>query len=509
MSEYAVKEKHPLIQKFNAGRFKALDLSLVLCVLLCICLPLFPRPEFQVPGWAALLGRLHPLLVHFPLALIPLIFLFELLYRDRPVAAWPQIKRVLWCTALLTAVASAVVGYFLYGSGDYGGDLFTEHFKGGSYPTAFIGITAYLGIRLPARPSKNKVYLYRGMLAVSLLGVIYTGHHGGSLTHGEAFITEAMPFSAPENFVDKPRAELLVYGDLIAPILEQRCVSCHNANKIKGGLQLTTLPLMLAGGDSDQPTLSPHAPDNSLLYHRISLPATHDDRMPPEGKSMLSNTEIDLISWWIEEGATEEQLFGSGPADSLRAHPIQRLADSQINLRRRRARKQMEIGKLIESLAPEIPTLLIAPDPATNNTSLAVSMHIPPRPVDDNTISNLISQTDQITSLSLAGSDITDDALYHISQLPDLSSLYLTYTAIEGSGLTYLRDLPALGTLSLSGTGLQNEHIINLSQMPALEAVYLHDVPVDSMVIVALQGFMPAVNISLEVGPLNQVISDK
>ncbi len=218
---------------------------------------------------------------------------------------------------------------------------------------------------------------------------------------------------------------------------------------------------------------------------------------------MLSPAEISLISWWIEEGASETHQFGAGPADSIRALPIQRLVDAQINLRRRRALQQIEINKLVETLATEIPSMLIQPDPATKHTSLAVSMHIPPRLVDDNTISNLVSQTDQITSLSLVGSDITDDALYHISQLQELSSLYLTYTGIDGSGLAYLKDLPALQTLNLSGTRLSNEHALYLSRMPALESVYLHDVPVDSMVVVALQGFMPAVTVSFEVGPLN------
>ncbi len=257
MSEVAVQEKRSLVQKFNAGRFKAFDLSLLLCVLLCICLPLFPRPQFDVPGLAALLGRLHPLVVHFPLALIPVIAMFEVLNWKRASASWPQIKRVLWYAAIVTAVTSAVAGYFLYGSGDYGGELFTEHFWGGSATTALIAISAYLAIRMPARPSRAKTWLYRGMLGVSMVGVVYTGHHGGSLTHGESFIREAIPALIPVDFEDKPREDLFVYEDLVAPILEQRCVSCHNASKTKGGLQLTSLPLLMAGGDSDHPTITP------------------------------------------------------------------------------------------------------------------------------------------------------------------------------------------------------------------------------------------------------------
>jgi hypothetical protein len=33
--------------------------------------------------------------------------------------------------------------------------------------------------------------------------------------------------------------EALVYQDIIAPVMEQKCWSCHNANKIKGELRMT------------------------------------------------------------------------------------------------------------------------------------------------------------------------------------------------------------------------------------------------------------------------------
>ncbi len=48
---------------------------------------------------------------------------------------------------------------------------------------------------------------------------------------------------------DEPES---LFVDRIAPLLEQNCVSCHNAEKKEGGLALDSRENLLAGGDGGE-----------------------------------------------------------------------------------------------------------------------------------------------------------------------------------------------------------------------------------------------------------------
>ena len=476
-------------------------------------LPVLPVPS---PGWLASLGRLHPLVVHFPLVIIPLLGLIEILIYTNSESKtsghnkWPAtihleaIKQPLWFLALLFSILSIIAGYLLYGSGDYGGELATEHFWGGIATCMLVIVASFIANDSLLISSKSMQLLYRCLLGASLLGILYTGHHGGMLTHGPSFLTDALPTNQEnQRFHDKPRKELFIYQDVIAPIFEQKCLSCHNSNKAKGGFKMISLQDMQLGVDSEQIILTAGQPENSALYHRINLPLSDDDHMPPEGKTPLNQVEKELIAWWIERGASEATLFGDGPSDLEKSARFNRYIDNQQNIRRQRFVKQEEVEKLARQLDTEVEEVRIETDPASQETSLAVAMKIPPGRVDDNEVSALVAQSNQITSLSLVGSDVTDDALFHVSQLPSLRSLYLAYTSIDGSGLAYLTDAQSLELLNISNTLVTNESIMYLTKLPAIREVYLHGTKVDSLMIHALKAFMPDVEIFESIGPLH------
>jgi formylglycine-generating enzyme required for sulfatase activity/mono/diheme cytochrome c family protein len=89
----------------------------------------------------------------------------------------------------------------------------------------------------------------------------------------------------------------------IKPIFEFNCVACHREGYDKGGLRMDTRELTFKGGDSGKGVV-PHRPKESLVFTSTTLPADHDDLMPPAKKGgPLSKDNIDLISGWIEQGA--------------------------------------------------------------------------------------------------------------------------------------------------------------------------------------------------------------
>ena len=87
----------------------------------------------------------------------------------------------------------------------------------------------------------------------------------------------------------------------IAPILEERCWSCHGEDEQESGLRLDQRFRMLRGGDSGLSAVVPGKPKKSYLIEVIN----HVDKemaMPPDEDKLPAN-EIDLLTKWIQEGA--------------------------------------------------------------------------------------------------------------------------------------------------------------------------------------------------------------
>ena len=78
---------------------------------------------------------------------------------------------------------------------------------------------------------------------------------------------------------------------------KKRCVSCHGPDKDKGDLKLHTQNDLL----SSKVIVAGNA-DKSSLYELISLPADHDDIMPPKGEP-LTKYEVSNLKKWIDAGA--------------------------------------------------------------------------------------------------------------------------------------------------------------------------------------------------------------
>jgi hypothetical protein len=81
-------------------------------------------------------------------------------------------------------------------------------------------------------------------------------------------------------------------------LLSANCLSCHNAEKHKGGLELNTHEAALKGGDGGK-VLVPGKPGESPLLTALSPDA--DPHMPP--KKQLSTNQIELMRRWIAAGA--------------------------------------------------------------------------------------------------------------------------------------------------------------------------------------------------------------
>jgi hypothetical protein len=111
-------------------------------------------------------------------------------------------------------------------------------------------------------------------------------------------------------------AKKVTYEDDVLPIFRDNCLKCHNPDKLKGDLDLTSFSGAVKGGGSGV-TLNAGDPDGSQLFKSI----THTDEpaMPPNSK--LAERDILTIRKWIEggmlQGAGSKALAASKPAVDL------------------------------------------------------------------------------------------------------------------------------------------------------------------------------------------------
>ena len=97
------------------------------------------------------------------------------------------------------------------------------------------------------------------------------------------------------------------FENKVRPLLVEHCLECHgnSAEKVRGGLRLTSRSEILEGGDSG-PAAIPGKPSESLLIASILY---EDFEMPPKGQ--LKQPDIEILSKWIELGLPDPRQTGS------------------------------------------------------------------------------------------------------------------------------------------------------------------------------------------------------
>jgi len=92
------------------------------------------------------------------------------------------------------------------------------------------------------------------------------------------------------------------FQEHIRPIFKDHCLNCHNPDKSKAGLDLSTMAGVLEGGSGGK-VVKAGVPDSSTLY----LSVIHHDTvepMPPK-KPKLSQAKLDTIRKWVQGGLIE------------------------------------------------------------------------------------------------------------------------------------------------------------------------------------------------------------
>lgn len=420
-----------------------------------------------LPVWFQSLGRIHPLILHFPIALLLLALLMEF-FRFSPKYKgqefYQSFTKNLFLFAAFTSLLTALMGLFLSLEEGYSGEVLDRHKWSGAVLVFFASILYSIRNRPWYRAKIARIST--GLTAVTL---ILAAHFGATLTHGDDFILGPV---LQARTVTVSFEDAQVFDHLILPILEKKCTSCHNAGKSKGDLLLTNKENFLKGGKTGVIFVGGN-PAESLLFQRMHLPLDDEEHMPPSNKPQLTAEEKALIAQWIKSNLPFETRVASLPAsDSLRM-----LAASFLN-----PASMEEIFDFPKADAETIKKLnneyRVLTPVSRNSPALHVTLFSKANYISAS-LEELLEVGEQIVSLNLAKMPVTDAEMKTVAQFKNLNRLNLNFTEISGQGLEQLKSLKKLRHLSLSGTSVDYASLQSvMKDFSSLHSVTVWDTPI-------------------------------
>jgi len=440
--------------------------------------------------WSSFFGHFHPVVVHLPIGMLVIAFMLEVLAIKQHTTQWNKAIAFILLWGCISAIASALLGWLLSLSGGYNEHTLFLHQWAGISLAVIAGFSWYLKTR--SGISKKPNTLYRITLCTMILLLTITGHLGGSITHGDGYLTDDMPeplrgwlgLKATAPAVRKKITNLneaLVYQDIVSPVLQTKCWSCHSEAKSKGDLRMDTQTLLMKGG-KDGPVIVKNNAAGSELMKRLLLPPDDEHRMPPKGKEALTNDEIALIKWWINSGTDfTKKVKDIKTDDATRqllaritggAPPKSEIAGTTSNHSTQSTFFNKKVAPAADADVNALKKLSVLVSPiAQGQNYLSVSCIDAPDFGDAQT-KLLTKLAPQITWLQLNNTKITNVGLIEIAKLTNLTRLDLANTIIDNSGLKGISGLFNLEYLNLTGTKTDDQGLMRLVTLRHLKQVY-------------------------------------
>jgi uncharacterized membrane protein/Leucine-rich repeat (LRR) protein len=441
-------------------------LNALLLVVLLFGSTLQPPPLLQV------IGRMHPLTLHFPIVILLIAFAWELL---TPMKKHPVLVGAgdwLLLAGALSAVLASLMGLFLSKEEGYDSDAIAWH-KWAGVLIAFISMCWY-ALRSITRRKKIST-LTVGTLA--MMSTVVAGHQGAAITHGENFLLA--PVTPEKKRPNVLLEDAVAYTHLVQPILADKCISCHNNTKAKGQLVMTTEDLLLKGGKNGK-LWDSTADGFGLMMKRIHLPSTSKEHMPPNGKPQLTEQEINALYYWIRSGASfTKKIIEYAETDTLRAVAagfFNTLENDEYDFP---AADEATVKKLNTDYRVVHPLALNSPALAVEFFGISLFR--------SDQIKDLEKIKNNIVSLSLNKMPVTDADLKQIALFKNLRKLNLSFTDITGATFSELSKLTDLRQLSVSGTKVKAADLTSLKKMKNLSSLYIWNTNVSENEIVQLK----------------------
>lgn len=445
-------------------------------------------------------GRFHPLFVHLPIGFIIIAAILEgyaTIAKDKGKSFHLSIKISL-LASVISSVVAVILGLLLADKGGYDAETLSWHKWMGIFFTV-LALVLWLAKAGYLRMNRR---IHSSLLVGAILAISITGHFGGNLTHGSDYLFAYAPaliknIFGVENTTDTNRNtlpqsldSLIVYEHLIKPVLKDKCYSCHNATKAKGGLNLSTIAAIKEGGD-EGPIVYGGESDDSSLFTLTILNPKDPKFMPPKGAA-LTYTEVKMVQWWINTGAsfdksikdteiTEEMIallkrdydIDVMPKPYYEEHPVVAL-DSNVLV------EMTKVGWVVKPLSDVVNYLQISGKG---------------KPINKEMLAALDKAKAHITWLNLSNMSLTDEVLQEVGSFENLTQLLLNNNKISDAGLQYIQTLKHLEVLNIYNTPISDAGLQTLKSNSALKKIYIWQTNVTAIGIENLKGNLPNLSV--------------
>lgn len=446
--------------------------------------------ETEMPDIVRFLGHFHPVLLHLPIGVFALILLQELgaIFgrRDRAVSETSLFPMFFGAASGILAV---IAGFLLYhGHGEeYGGDALAERHLWGGLVFAVVAVFTFIVKAWTVALSANQAW-YRLLLFGSVGVMGFASHDGASLTHGSDYLTKFAPApvravlgleTQKPNAPVKAAADQIVYVDIVAPIFERRCVSCHKEGKSKGKFRMDTYELLVKGG-KEGPGIEIGNSKESNIIVRIDLPDDDEDHMPPEGKPDIEAAEIAVLKWWIDSGADPKKTLAELEVPAEVKDALAKLPAATSSSREEPAGHPEpakatgpndSLKSAVAGLSKEFPgAISFESQESPLVTFTAVSLR---GKLDDATFGKLGPVLPHLSTVDLSATKITDKSVATLESAKSLRLVRLSETAVTDSSIDTLLKIPSLESINFYGTKVTDAGVQKLAAMPNLKRLYL------------------------------------
>ena len=418
------------------------------------------------------LGRFHPLLVHLPIGFLILAVLIESYSSIFKIKINRRIVNFTWFTAFFSSVLTTILGLLVAETGHYIDENLFMHKIFGLSLTAISFISWFLRLSIFSNLFSSSLKTLSNTIIIVLLTL--TGHYGGNLTHGETYLVDYAPENIKELVVKKNKYVELeidsvkVYDDLIQPIFNQKCVSCHNKEISRGNLNMDSYSNLLKGGSSGIP-INKSDPRKSLLIRRITMPTSELKYMPPDGEP-VSFDEIKTLIWWINNlDKSNENLVSLKVEDDIK-ESLEMLYS--LNFTEKQWFEKISIDKIDESLVQNIDNSVFQIKYISDDRKF-LSVKYLQKNVSVSDIEKLQKISKYIAYFTAKSSNISNELIKGISNFENLVKLEIQDNNIDDGSIKILQSLKNLEILNIHNTKITSKSIEILKTFKNLKRAYV------------------------------------
>jgi uncharacterized membrane protein len=426
------------------------------------------------------IGRLHPAIVHLPIGIFVLVVLLEFAAFHPKRKSWNSAIQPITFIGIIFSLLSLLTGLLLAEEGNNNEDDVNLH-KWTAIVTTVLFFTYTLGRN---KIIQNRIAHITSLIVLSI-GLLSTGHLGGTLTHGSDYLTIS-PVTVEEvvafNVSDINQAA--VYKDIVQYTLDKKCVQCHNEDKQKGKLRLDDSTWVLTGGKNGK-VINQQIPEQSEMLKRILLDLNDEKHMPPKGKNQLTEFEQAIFKWWIVSGASFNKHVADMQPDEKIKSALNKFKEHYSQKETVKKRENVASISKEDKLALEKAGWVISAISNEDNHVRAVGYNLE-QPLKES-IEMLSLIKDQLVELKLSSSKIKDEDVASISSLTNIEKLWLDNNKLTDQCLANLTSLNNLSYLNLAFTSISKTGITQLKKLPTLKYIYLYETTITGQEITQLK----------------------